>query len=65
MYRLTGLISAPDGSEYSPLYWGDFFGVKRVEHAITAGCEARDEAATIIIDRGPLSDVVRVVEVNK
>lgn len=65
MYRVTGLVTAADGSEYVPLYWGDFFGMKRVVWAIKDGCKDRGDKATIIVDRGPLSDVVKVVEVNK
>jgi hypothetical protein len=53
LYRLRGVVTAPDGTAYRPLYWGDFGRVKLVERAIVDGCRERGDAFELYIDRGP------------
>ena len=53
LYRVTGEVEAPDGTTYTPEYWGDWHTAATVYQAIIDGATDRDESARVRIDTGP------------
>ena len=51
IYRVSGIVTAEDGTFYHPLFFGDFFGVCRVRDAIRDGARDRDETCAVLVDR--------------
>ncbi len=51
LYRVSGIVTAEDGTFYHPLFFGDFFGGGRVRDAIRDGSADREETCSVLVDR--------------
>lgn len=60
LYRVTGTVTADDGTSYDPLFFGDWWGCCRVRDAILSGARERGEAVRVAVDREGNKGWVRV-----
>jgi hypothetical protein len=58
LYRVTGTVTAPDGTQYTPMFWGSWHTAGRVMDAITQGAQERSESVLARIDTGPGTRVI-------
>ena len=49
LYRVSGVVEAPDGTTYRPLFYGDFYAAMRVRDAIRDGAKDRGEALQVSV----------------
>ncbi len=52
LYRVSGVVTADDGTSYEPLFFGDWFAAVRVRDAIVDGAKERDERVEVVMTRG-------------
>ena len=51
LYQVTGVVEAPDGTTYRPLFFGDFYAACRVSSAIVRGAVDRGESYQVEVTR--------------
>ena len=51
LYQVSGVVEAPDGTTYRPLFYGDFYAACRVSSAIVRGAVDRGEGYQVEVTR--------------
>lgn len=51
LYRVSGVVEAPDGTTYRPLFYGDYYAACRVSDAVTDGAHDRGEGYELATHR--------------
>jgi hypothetical protein len=58
IYRVTGIVEHPDGSEYSPLYWGSLPSARLVLDAIVDSALQEGAGFDLALDQGDKLETV-------
>lgn len=65
LYHLTGTVTAPDSSTYSPEYFGGWADTARVKDAVIAGALERGEAYELEVTRADPHRPLRIAEYRR
>lgn len=58
LYRITGEVTAPDGTGYEPLVWADWHTAGRILDGIEHVAETEGDTFSLRLDRGPGSPMI-------
>jgi len=58
IYRVTGIVEHPDGSDYSPLYWGSLPTARLVLDAIEGSALQEGAGFDLTLDKGDTVGIV-------